>query len=144
MIEVYVAGSKKELHSDIKDATFFFVQKLMPRVKKLIIDVILIDNLTKDENLYGDCTYEDDNHRPREFTIRLDASVDFETMLDTLSHEMIHVKQYVRGELKELIRHPLMYKWKGKLFNCNDKSEPWEKEPYARSYELYEEWLLYK
>jgi hypothetical protein len=61
------------------------------------------------------------NHGIREFT-------------SALCHEMVHVKQYLRGELKYLRGKEL---WKGR--DCTDMEymeQPWEKEAYKMQDEL--------
>ena len=64
----------------------------------------------------------------------------------TVVHEMIHVKQYVRGELVDLIRTPTTCKWMGETVDWTklEDNEPWEIETYERSNILYEEWKCYR
>ena len=118
----------------------------MPRLKNLEVEIELIRNLADKEGLYGDCTWNDRNHCPRDFTIRMDCNLKLDDIHDTLAHEMIHVKQYVRGELIDLVRSPKMCKWMGELIDWTKlkSDEPWEKETYERSKLLYEEWKSYK
>ncbi len=118
----------------------------MPRLKNLEVEIELIRNLAGKEGLYGDCTWNDRNHCPRDFTIRMDCNIKLDDIHDTLAHEMIHVKQYVRGELIDLVRSPKMCKWMGELIDWTKlkNDEPWEKETYERSKLLYEEWKSYK
>ena len=145
MISVIAEGSRKKLRAEIEDAVLFYVLKLMPRVQNLHIDVSLIRNLSKKEGIFGDCSWNDQNHRPRDFTIRLDSALEERDIHETLAHEMVHVKQFVRGELVDLARESTSVKWMGKRMNwSNDDNEPWEIEPNERSLALYEEWLSYK
>lgn len=65
----------------------FAKSKLMPRVRKLHINVEMVTNI----QATGDVMYEDD----REFTVRLRRGVKKEEMIKTILHEMVHVKQYV-------------------------------------------------
>jgi hypothetical protein len=74
----------------------------------------------------------------------MDSAVEYDLIMDTLAHEMVHVKQYARGELVDCVRKAGYSRWKGKFYPWNGKSEPWEKEPWKRSKKLYEEWKSYK
>jgi hypothetical protein len=59
-------------------------------------------------------------------------------MMQTLAHEMVHAKQYIRGELNGYNQS-----WKGrKPRNYKYENAPWEKEAYGREEELYQKcWL---
>jgi hypothetical protein len=54
-------------------------------------------------------------------------------MMQTLAHEMVHAKQYLRGELDGYSGS-----WKGrKPRNYQYHNQPWEKEAYAREEYLF-------
>ncbi len=144
MIIIDVEGGRKAQKAFVKDAGLFYIKRLMPRIKNLTITVKLIRGLTDKDGVCGDCIWEDRNHKPREFTIRIDSKENKEFILDTLAHEMIHVKQYARGELVDLVRKPKMSRFKGKLISWESKDEPWEKEPWEKSKALYEDYKSYK
>ena len=57
-----------------------------------------------------------------------------EEMMQTLAHEMVHCKQYFRGELNGWNQS-----WKGKKpRNYKYENAPWEKEAYAKEEDLYD------
>lgn len=57
----------------------------------------------------------------------------YESMMQTLAHEMVHAKQYLRGEL-----NGYNHSWKGKKpRNYKYENAPWEREAYKREEELY-------
>ena len=64
--------------------------------------------------------------------------IPYEIIMQTLAHEMVHAKQYIRGEL-----NGYNFSWKGrKPRNYKYENAPWEKEAYGREKELYEKcWL---
>jgi hypothetical protein len=146
MINVSIVGSNKKVREELKSAFFFYMKKLIPRIRNIEVEVELIRNLADKEGLYGDCSWNDNNHRPRDFTIRIDSSLDLENIHDTLAHEMIHVKQYVKNELVDLVRTPTSCKWMGEIIDWTklEDKEPWEIETYERSHKLYEEWKSHK
>ena len=64
--------------------------------------------------------------------------IPYEMLMQTLAHEMVHAKQYIRGEL-----NGYNFSWKGrKPRNYKYENAPWEKEAYGREKELYQKcWL---
>lgn len=77
--------------------------------------------------------------KPREFLIEVRANQSQEEIIKTLAHEMVHVKQYVYGELNE----------EGTIWfdvQCADleyDEQPWEIEAHDVTDILYDEWLTY-
>jgi len=94
MIVEFQSKCAKYRERAILDAIFLAKDELMPRVRKLFINIRPIRNLTEKKGIHGDCMDEDD----REFTIRLDISLPLDDMITTVLHEMVHVKQYLYNE----------------------------------------------
>lgn len=86
-------NQRKYAHSMVE----FCVKKMLPRHKKLNIE-INFRRMTNDTT-YGYCCHLED----RDFEIDLKRSLRMRDMLTTLAHEMVHVKQYVLGEMPETI-----------------------------------------
>ena len=114
MIFVDTIGGNKKQRELVNDVAYWCVNKLMPRMKKLDIE-IQINNLK--DNAVGYCMMQDDN---RTYEIEVDKKLDIEEMIVTVCHEIVHVKQYARNEL-----------------GINDKNDgqnyfdlPYEKEAY--------------
>ena len=143
-ITVKGSGSnKREMAADI---AHWVGLHLMPRLQnKLFIDIELIAHLTEKESLSGDAIWEDEScNRPREFTIRVDSTQTKQDMLCTIAHEMVHVKQYARGELKDFSRTIKMCKWKGNtidLASLDYYDHPWEIEAHGREKGLFIRWF---
>ena len=143
-ITVTGSGSKKrEMAGDI---AHWVGLPLMPRLQnKLFVDIHLIAHLTEKESLSGDAIWEDDScNRPREFTIRVDSTQGLQDMLCTVAHEMVHVKQYARGELKDFSRTIKLCKWKGTTMEwekVNYYDLPWEIEAHGREKGLFIRWF---
>ena len=143
-ITVTGSGSKKrEMAGDI---AHWVGLHLMPRLQnKLFVDIHLIAHLTEKESLSGDAIWEDDScNRPREFTIRVDSTQGLQDMLCTVAHEMVHVKQYARGELKDFSRTIKLCKWKGTTMEwekVNYYDLPWVIEADGREKGLFIRWV---
>jgi len=144
-MQLYIEGYRrqnKELHRAIGSAALFYSEVLLgSRMEKNIsLDIKLTKDLKKKEKAYGFCHITDDNlNRPWEFMIELDASMryKFDQILTWLAHEMVHLKQFVRGELCEYETGRVQ--WKSRSFGrVHYDDQPWEKEAYRLEDELYE------
>jgi hypothetical protein len=107
---------------------------------KVRIDVDFTPGFIKNENTDAMCNFEDNNQRPRWFTITIDDSMGEFKTLHTLAHEMVHVKQHVKGELKYVIRKPNINIWHKKIVDetkIDYYDLPWEIEAHGRERGLY-------
>lgn len=77
----------------------------------------------------------------RELTIALDSGLPLAKAMQTLAHEMVHVKQYVRGHYRaELSKNGRMRRfWLGKQYIVPYMKRPWEIEAFSRELELVTE-----
>jgi len=66
--------------------------------------------------------------KDKNYIVTLDSRMDFDSTIRTLCHEMVHVKQFVRGQYKtETNRGRIYHFWKGtKYYNTNYYESPWE------------------
>lgn len=58
----------------------------------------------------------------------------------TLAHEMVHVKQYATGELRDYVKSTSLNRWQGKIIDDSKISywdRPWEIEAFGREFGLY-------
>ena len=110
--------------------------------QKLIrVKAQITKELKQKEQAYGFCHITDDDlDRPREFMIELDTSMknSFDQILTWLAHEMVHLKQFVRGELCDYETGRVQ--WKTRMYgNVHYEDQPWEREAYRLETKLYEE-----
>ena len=122
-----------------KESLRFYANELLgKRLTKNIKVFLVFEELPNIINAL--CQWSDDNHKCRSFVIIVNKKLNKKTTLISLAHEMVHVKQYARGELKDYLRNNNV-KWKNRVF-CLDKveywSSPWEKEAYKNDKLLYE------
>ena len=80
-----------------EDATSWFLKKYFPRHKIL---VEIEHKGLKRDRVVGYCDVVGDCYRPRHFLIELQANMDRELYLITLFHELVHVTQWIRGDLR--------------------------------------------
>lgn len=125
---------------DYVEAAEFYAKKL-----HIPDDTIIAIGLYNGLDVAGYCIKRDREVFPY-FIIALDIAVneDQEPPLSILAHEMVHVKQYVKGEL---IDHGKYCKWHGKKYQESEiNSEeyffsPWEVEAYGMQVGLYHFYL---
>jgi hypothetical protein len=117
----------------IESVVQYAKDQLMPNVRKLYIDVDVIDNFYNEEGIKGEVITEDDRY----FTIAIEPDQDIKEFITTLLHEMVHVKQYVKKELKDSY-------WKGEYFNGPYTDAPWEIDAYELEQTLLEGFLNIK
>jgi len=84
----------------------FFMTKYLP--KHHIYIEVLHRGLRREQS-YGYCSVTGDVYRPREFLIEIDPKLDLELYTKTILHELVHLRQWVRGLLKER-RGKMFYK----------------------------------
>lgn len=140
-MNITVTGCKDEaLEQELIKATRFFAKELLSRkmMPHIGIDIVLKTRLPD----LGSCmvTYYNDWYKPREFEIELRKHRSLKNTLITLAHEMVHLKQFAKGELNcEQTR------WKGVKFDSDAidyHSYPWEIEASSMErllYHAYEE-----
>jgi hypothetical protein len=146
-MQLYIEGYRKqnkELFYALGNAAEFYGEKLLGKrmSKNITLEIKLTRELKKKEQAYGYCHVIDDNlNRPREFAIELDSSMKhtFDQILIWLAHEMVHLKQFVRGELCDYATGSVQ--WKSKRYSRNIKyaDMPWENEAYRLESKLFEE-----
>jgi len=141
---IRVTGGSASQKKHIPGVIDFCIQKLMPRMKGLNITVRLKD-LSKTD-AYGYCHADPEGDaerldRPRDFEIEVHCKLPLRKVLETVCHEMVHVKQYARGELYEGSRIP-KHRWQGKWLDKDPDywDQPWEIEAAGREAGLFIRW----
>ena len=126
----------------VERAAFFFEKELIhPRTAQVLEITFQFKKL---KGAYGFCVYEDSHVKPREFTIEIDKGMSDEDIVRTVAHELVHVKQYVKGELKERYvpdKHMMWHDERVDVGLSNLYDVPWEVEARKLEDELF---LLYE
>jgi hypothetical protein len=114
----------------------WFVSKYLPRYK---LDIVVNHRGLYREGVFGWCNVEDCNYRPRAFLIEMHNFMTVENYTKTLFHELWHVYQHVKGNLRDKGSKRL---WKG--IDCTEidyENQPWEIEADQMESILYLEYL---
>ena len=117
---ITVRGGNKKMKQDAQRCAEFAAVKLMgPRLARNCDITIKLKQKNMGDD-YGTCIWEDDNNRPREFTIEVYSNMRKRRIMETICHEMVHVKQFARGEMKDMMQGPSKTRWKGKDVDRKD------------------------
>lgn len=119
------------------------------KIKRLIYDVldhcynalsleynttVYIDYTKLEDNIHGWCEYDGDD-----FYIKISKSLDTNTLIKTICHEMVHAKQYIKGEL---VAECCKRQWKGSDHSASSYSDcPWEVEAYRLEEDLFNSFI---
>lgn len=135
-MKLRVTGCKKpEMEQELVAATKFFAEHLLSQKMLPHISVELVMRTTIKD--LGNCgvTFYNDWYKPREFQIELRRHRSIKSTLLTLAHEMVHLKQFARGEL-----NAHQTRWHKKPFNTKETTYleyPWEVEANRAEHVLY-------
>ena len=115
----------------VERAALFYAKELIPnaRIRNNCHTLIRFDGKLSE---YGYASVEDYNTKkePREFLIEIHPGIGSRKILETLAHEMVHIKQYIMGETNDELSV-----WRGKKYD-SDKidywNHPWEIDAHGR------------
>ena len=131
-----ITGVSVAIVDEIEAAAQFYGELLMG--KNLIKNLHLRLVFTKTQG--NGTTWEDDIARPREFAITIEKGMSKRETLITLAHEMVHVKQYATGELRDYMSSSKLQRWRDEKRDWSQVEYwdlPWEIEAYGRERGLY-------
>lgn len=137
MIYCTVNGGNKNERTLIEDAFHFAVGELMPKKRNLDVEIWLTDMPYDDADGYH---LHVDKY---EHNIELQTGLIEEDLITALFHEMVHVRQHERGQMKD---KGIIKVWNGdeylSLYSTVDEYMrlPWEAEAYMLQEEMYEKW----
>jgi hypothetical protein len=139
-MRVSISGIKnKKSRTLLREAARFYSASLMSQrlLNSISVRIRIVPEL-KDKAY---CEWLDDNHRPKNFLIEIRNS-SLPEILKCLAHETVHVKQYAKGELKDLARENHLCRWMGEVIENNCENDgywelPWEIEAFGREVGLY-------
>ena len=109
----------------------YYADKLLPDLKNLIELEVICRKIPADGTLYSFDRYD--------YEMEINKNLDVETILVTLAHEMVHLKQYATKQLKsKVVSGKEIDIWLGKKYkNLNYLDQPWEKEASSLEMQLY-------
>ena len=138
MNDVQAFGSTKSKRTLAEYVAYFCINEMMPRMETLDV-CIHLDKLPEAD---GYCLAVTN----REFQIEIEKTLDEEDFITAVCHEMVHVKQFAKGEMVDIVRANKI-RWHGVDFDDEDASyydQPWEIEAHGREMGLFVRWAQKK
>lgn len=119
-----------------EDVINWFIQKYLPRHK---IEIVVHHRGMIRDGVYGWVQVTDCDWYPRVFEIEIHNRMNPEDYVVTLLHELWHVLQHVRGDLRD--KSGKRY-WRGIDHSLTDYcDQPWEVEAYEIEESLYDDYI---
>jgi hypothetical protein len=143
-MKLTVLGARnRNLTSMIKMAANSFADKLLSpqMIKHIELEVHIRDNL----GAGAYCAIVDDTNPPRNFLIEIQRTRKKIHMFTALAHEMVHLKQWAKGEMKDKIKKTkYITVWRGETFEDDISywDQPWEFEAYGLQESLVAKFLI--
>ena len=137
---INITGGNKTIRSLTKSLVEYCADKLKLN-DTILLDIEFSRTLYKEDGILGEVDFDDNNHRPKEFTMTVDSTVSKRRIMETIAHEMVHVKQYAKGELVDLSRCGST-RWQNNLIDSatNYWDLPWEIEAHGKELGLFIRW----
>ena len=126
-MDIRVAGRKSGTTELLKMASKFLAKELKLENSRYTLLIATERGMAKNEGFRGTV------HKigPKCLAMMIDSSLDLEKLLITLSHEMVHVKQYAKGQVKASKSCKTHY-WMGKNVRKSYYEQPWEIEAFTK------------
>lgn len=107
----------------------FLAQQLKIDRARWTLEIVTKRGLKKNEGMKGAVMHVG----PTYMLMELDSQMPLEELFNTLAHEMVHVKQFVRKEVViKATKVRSSYYWKGKKVVTGYYNQPWEIEAWRK------------
>lgn len=126
-MEITVVGRKSATKAMIEKCLALYSKELKLENSKSSLLVFTDRGMAKREGMRG-VVYK---LGPKSIGMVLDTALDLERLIITMAHEMIHVKQYARGQITHSKNMKARY-WMGKKIKADYYNQPWELEAYSK------------
>lgn len=146
LIKVY-GSSTKRMKTLARDAVThaavnFFDKRILDNLE---ISIKFDKELLATTGDVAQMEWMDNNVRARVFNLYVDSGLSSFLKILSLMHEMVHVKQYAKGELFQSLRDSNLHKWNRKEWIDEQKVNywelPWEIEAHGREKGMLISWM---
>jgi Zn-dependent peptidase ImmA (M78 family) len=127
-MEVAYNIPNKGTRAFVESVISFFVQDLKLQKSKFHLEVFTKRGMADEDGCRGMVT----KLGPNLLVMFLDSKLDVERLILTIAHEMVHVKQHARGQLKDIAGRTQVRYWMGKKVNKTYFNQPWEIEAFSK------------
>ena len=126
-MQIIMEGRASPTKSIIETSANFFAKELGLSRSRFTLLIMTEKGMARREGMRGAV------HKvgPKFITMIIDSGLEFERLIITLAHEMVHVKQYARGQIKPS-RSCKTHYWMGQHIRKSYYDQPWEIEAYTK------------
>lgn len=129
-----------------REAIRYFGKRLLSRRTYKSVKIKVVFATEGLEHSKATCAWNDRPRYSRDFTIQVNPTLGSRTVLLSLAHEMVHIKQYATGELQDYLTNVHKSKWRGKIYYCYTDEDywlysPWEFDAFGREIGLYKTFM---
>lgn len=129
-MDITVIARSRDRRDVIAGALRFYAKQLRLERSRWTLTVRSVSGMTSGHGMNGAVSRIGE----RDLMLLIDNRLSMERLFTTLAHEMVHVKQYAKGQLKiEERRGRGDFVWLGrKVVNTHYYDQPWEIEAFSR------------
>jgi hypothetical protein len=130
---------KKRFRPYVKRAAIFYAENLMS--KSMLENIYIKINFNPKLEVCGCASIEEYTltGKAREFLIEVNPDIGAREILDTIGHEMVHIKQFAYSETNDRLS-----RWKGEYIpqEVDYYDQPWEIEAYGMAVGLFTKFVV--
>jgi hypothetical protein len=141
-MEIEVVTKSESIRAVLTGAAEFYAKSLKLEKSKYKVTIVTKSGIVRDTQCNGMCA----KFGPNEIVIQIYSRLKPATMIQTLAHEMVHVKQFAKGQYrnsKMKYGKGFNHFWMGQKVKKEYWECPWEIEAFARQDLLVVEFLEY-
>lgn len=128
-MEYTVRSKSPAVRAFVESTCRFLAQELKIAKSAWNLEIQMVKNLRTREGMRGSMV----NLGGKYILMEIDSTLSFEALIDTIAHEMVHVKQTVKGQYRVEMKGRTVHRyWRGKKVQADYYDQPWEKEAWSR------------
>jgi hypothetical protein len=144
---IHITGGTRKKQKMVKEAARWMLgYALGSRLANNIELEIHFEESLKDTPVFASVFWEDSNHKPRAFDMELCNHIKDRLLFRVLAHEIVHIRQYATGQLKDMAIKVDYCRWKNKLVKVEGEGRvkywdlPWEVDARKHEKEIFKAW----
>lgn len=135
-MEYHIDMRRGQRRDFIEAAVAFYIKEMNLSRSRYFLAVITDRNVVRDHGINGGVIQS----APDVIGMVLDNRLPVRQLVQTIAHEMVHVKQIARGRLQNrVVKNELVNVWRGQVYAAEDLAyhrRPWELEAFRQEREL--------
>lgn len=142
-MKIQIIGASWQKYVLLHAASIFFAKKLgYGNKKRLRLSIKLVPSLVHRQKFRG-AAYQDSK---KSFQIKLDAALKPISLVKCLAHEMVHVQQWLSGQMEDLFKTRYQVRWGKRVYSPAKlayQRHPWEIQAHKVENNLYKCFVMF-